>query len=149
MRTTTRKEMYFETNKSTWKICSMGQLRSLDGKQRSTELGVICTTAAEWGMQSGQPHGLITIRRNQSRKIEIMEIEVHELYDYCTTYMYVCMYVCMHVGMYVCIHMFPCSHLHKDRRYRKRTCLFNIYLLFTDTMYCTQVANQMNTADCL
>jgi hypothetical protein len=80
----------------------MGQSRSLDGKQRSTELSVICTIAAEWGMQRGQPHGLITIRRNQSRKFEIMEIEFHVLYDYCTTYMYVCVYVyvCMYLRMY-------------------------------------------------
>ena len=73
----------------------MGQSRSLVGKQRSTELRVICTITAKWGMQSGQPRGLITIRRIQSRKFEIMEIEVHEFYDCCTTYMYAC--VCMYV----------------------------------------------------
>lgn len=56
------------------------------------------------------------------------------------------MYVCI---MYVCIHMFSCIQRQKARRYRKRTCLFNMYLLFTDTMYCTQVANQMNRADFL
>lgn len=45
------------------------------------ELRVICAEAGEWGKPTRQLRGIIPIRRNQSRKLEIiiLKLEVAEL----------------------------------------------------------------------
>jgi hypothetical protein len=51
-------------------------------KDSSTELTVICAEAGEWGKPTRQLRGAIPIRRNQSRKREIiiLKLAVTELY---------------------------------------------------------------------
>ena len=48
-------------------------------RQSLTELRVICTVAGEWLKPTRQPRGLIPIRRNLSRNVEIANVDIREI----------------------------------------------------------------------
>jgi len=51
-------------------------------RQSLTELRVICAIAGEWLKPIRQSRGLIPIRRNLSRKVEIANVDIRELSEY-------------------------------------------------------------------
>jgi hypothetical protein len=60
------------------RVSSHKAKKAVNKRHRPTELTVIYVTAGEWGVPTRQPCGLMPIRQNRSRKVEIPNVTVHK-----------------------------------------------------------------------